>query len=147
VKFDEEKAMRCSLERELQLHADEEILAPKEEPQDDVEQPHAEEQRVEAPTHAETSRDGRKHTREADRLMHDARENVGAPTSQRRQRRSPDRYTGYMALMSESVEIEPSSFEEAVQQPVWVDAMVEEYDSIIRNSVWEVVPRPETSQW
>ena len=29
-----------------------------------------------------------------------------------------------------------------MQQPVRVDAMVEEYDSIIRNSVWEVVPRP-----
>ena len=24
----------------------------------------------------------------------------------------------------------------------WVDAMVEEYDSIFRNSAWEVVPRP-----
>ena len=45
-----------------------------------------------------------------------------------------------MALMSESVEINPSSFEEVVQQRVWVDAMVEEYDSIIRKSVWEVVP-------
>ena len=43
VKFDEEKAMRCSLERELQLHANEELLAPKEEPRDDVDQPHAEE--------------------------------------------------------------------------------------------------------
>ena len=31
VKFNEEKAMRCSLEREPQLHADEDILAPKEE--------------------------------------------------------------------------------------------------------------------
>jgi hypothetical protein len=41
------------------------------------------------------------------------------------------------------VETEPSSFEEAVQQPIWVDAMVEEYDSIVRNSVWDVVPRPE----
>ena len=49
-----------SLERELQLHGEEEILAPKEEPWDDVEHPHAEEKRVEAPTHAETSRDGRK---------------------------------------------------------------------------------------
>ena len=29
-----------------------------------------------------------------------------------------------------------------MQQPVWVDAMVKEYDSIIRNSAWEVVPRP-----
>jgi len=44
--------------------------------------PHVEEKRVEAPTHAETSRDGRKHTREVDRLMHDVGENVGAPTSQ-----------------------------------------------------------------
>eukprot|EP00253_Pinus_taeda_P005718 PITA_05718 len=43
-------------------------------------------------------------------------------------------------MMSESVEIEPSSFKESMQQPVWVDAMVEEYDSIIRNNVWEVVP-------
>ena len=47
-----------------------------------------------------------------------------------------------MALMSENVEIEPSSFEEAVQQPVWVDAMVEEYDSIVKKSAWEIVPRP-----
>jgi len=45
-----------------------------------------------------------------------------------------------MSLMSKSVEIEPSSFEEAVKQLVWVDAMVEEYDSIIRNSVCEVIP-------
>ena len=43
VKFDEEKAMRGSLEREHQLHADEYLLAPKEEPQDDVEQPQAKE--------------------------------------------------------------------------------------------------------
>ena len=82
VKFDEEKAMRCSPERKLQLRPDQELLAPKEEPQDDVEHPHAEEQRVEAPTHAKTYKDGRKHTREVDRLMDDAREHVGAPTSQ-----------------------------------------------------------------
>ena len=57
-----------------------------------------------------------------------------------------------MALMSESVEIELSIFKEAMKQPVRVDAMVEEYDSIIRNNVWEVVPRPEnklvvSSRW
>ena len=57
-----------------------------------------------------------------------------------------------MALVGECVDTEPSSFEEAVQQPVWVDAMVEEYDSIIRNSVWDVVPRPQgksvvSSRW
>eukprot|EP00253_Pinus_taeda_P020285 PITA_20285 len=47
-----------------------------------------------------------------------------------------------MALVGECVETEPSSSEEAVQQSIWVDAMVEEYDSIVRNSVWDVVPRP-----
>jgi len=29
-----------------------------------------------------------------------------------------------------------------VQQQVWVDAMVEEYDSIIRNNAWELVLGP-----
>ena len=37
---------------------------------------------------------------------------------------------------------EPYSFEEAVQEPTWVDAMVEEYDSIVRNSAWEIFPKP-----
>jgi len=39
VKFDEDKAMRCSLERELQISQEEDILAPKEEPHDVVEKP------------------------------------------------------------------------------------------------------------
>ena len=38
VKFDEDKAMQFSLERELDFHADEELLVLKDEPQD-VEQP------------------------------------------------------------------------------------------------------------
>ena len=57
-----------------------------------------------------------------------------------------------MALVGECVETEPSSFEEVVQQPLWVDAMVEEYDSIVWNNVWDVVSRPEnksvvSSRW
>ena len=73
----------------------------------------------------------------------DARENVGETSSQRRQRRSLERYTGYMALAGECVETEPSSFEEALQQPIWVDAMVEDYDSIVHNNVRDMVPRLE----
>ena len=69
---------------------------------------------METPTHANTSRDGRKHTIEVGILIHDVRENVRTPTSHHRKRRSPDRYTGYMVLISESVEVEPSSFEEVV---------------------------------
>jgi len=48
-----------------------------------------------------------------------------------------------MALMSKCVVTEPISFEEVVEDPTWVDAMVEEYDSIVRNSAWEIVLSPE----
>jgi hypothetical protein len=37
---------------------------------------------------------------------------------------------------------ETSSFQEAVWDPTWVDAMVEEYDSIVKNNAWEIVLRP-----
>ena len=47
-----------------------------------------------------------------------------------------------MAHMRKCIVTEPSSFEEEVKQPIWVDAMVEEYDSIVKNSTWEIVPRP-----
>ena len=50
---------------------------------------------------------------------------------------------GYMAMMTELINSEPSSFEEAAQHDVLQDAMVEEYESIMKNQVWEVVPRPE----
>ena len=85
LKFDEKKSMRLSLERELKLHVEEELSVPnEEEPQIDAEQPHAEDLGVETSTHAETSRDGRKRSREIDRLMLDVQENVGQPSSQRR---------------------------------------------------------------
>eukprot|EP00253_Pinus_taeda_P003701 PITA_03701 len=77
--------MRVSLEREIELHADEELLAPKvDEPQIYVEMPHVEDPGVETSTQAKSSREGRKHTREVDILLDDTRENVGAPTSQHR---------------------------------------------------------------
>jgi hypothetical protein len=37
---------------------------------------------------------------------------------------------------------EPSSFEEADKLQVWKDAMLEEYMSILKNNVWDIVPRP-----
>jgi hypothetical protein len=131
-----------SLERELDLHVEEELLVPKDESQD-VGYPHEEVHGVEETTQAKTSiRNGRKHTTEDDRLRLDVAQNVGAPTSQHRQRQTPDQFVGYMALMSKCIVTEPSSFQEAVQDPTWVDAMVEEYDSIVKNSSWETIPRP-----
>jgi hypothetical protein len=40
------------------------------------------------------------------------------------------------------IDFEPSSFEEATGQHVWKDAMVEEYQSIMMNDVWDIVSRP-----
>ena len=71
----------------------------------------------------------------------DVAQNVGAPISQHRQRQTPDRFARYMALMRKCIVIEPCSFQEAVQNPTWVDSMVEEYDSIVKNNAWEIVPR------
>jgi hypothetical protein len=141
IKFDEGKAMRLSLERELDLHAEEELLVPKDESQD-VDQPHEDIHGVEETTQENPSiKNGRKRTTKADRLRLDVAQNVGAPTSQCRQRQSPDRFARYMALMRKCIVTEPYSFQEEVQDPTWVDAMVKQYESIVKNSAWEIVPR------
>ena len=54
--------------------------------------------------------------------------------------------------MSNILDSEPSSYDEAVGQQCWKEAMMEEYESIMKNDVWEVVPRPDgksvvTSKW
>ena len=61
IKFHEEKAMKCSLEREPHLHADVEILVLKDEPQD-VDHPQEEVHGVEETTHAAPTIRGRKRT-------------------------------------------------------------------------------------
>ena len=80
IKFHDEKSMKCSLEREPHLHADEELLVPKDEPQD-MEQPQEEFHGVEETTHAAPTIRGQKRTTEAERLIQDAENIVGAPTS------------------------------------------------------------------
>ena len=40
-------------------------------------------------------------------------------------------------VLYELIDFEPSSFEEAVYQQVWVDSMMEEYDSVMKNDAWE----------
>jgi hypothetical protein len=86
IKFNEGKAMRFSLEREIYFHAEEELLVPKDESKD-VDQPHEEVHGVEEATQVDPSiRNGRKCTMEADILRLDVAQNLGAPTSQRRQR-------------------------------------------------------------
>ena len=54
--------------------------------------------------------------------------------------------------MCDLVDKEPTCFEAVVQKREWVEAKTEEYQSIMKNDVWEVVPKPEgksvvTSKW
>ena len=54
--------------------------------------------------------------------------------------------------MSHIIGSEPTMYEEASKHQVWKDAMTEEFQSIMKNDVWEVVPRPKgksvvTSKW
>jgi hypothetical protein len=57
-----------------------------------------------------------------------------------------------MALMCDLVEKELTFFEEAIQKKEWVDAMTKEYQSIMKNDVWEIHHRPKnkdvvSSKW
>ena len=44
--------------------------------------------------------------------------------------------------MSHISDLEPSTYEDDAKKQVWKDSMVEEYTSIMKNDVWEVVPKP-----
>jgi hypothetical protein len=68
-------------------------------------------------------------------------EKYGAPEGTMRQIKKPKQFSSYMALMCDLIENEPTCFEEAIQKKEWEDAMTEEYQSIIKNDVWGIVPR------
>ena len=75
-----------------------------------------------------------------------------APSGTFRESNKPQRFSGYVALMAQISDAEPTNYEDAATQQVWKDAKVEEYQSIMKNDVWEVVPTPEgksvvTSKW
>ena len=79
-------------------------------------------------------------------------ERYGAPEENHRERKRTRSYSGYVALLCDFIDKEPSSYEEATERKEWKDAMIEEYKSIMKNDVWEVVLRSEgksivTSKW
>ena len=54
--------------------------------------------------------------------------------------------------MCDLVDQEPTSYEEVVQKKECVEAMMEEYQSIMKNDVWDIVPKPKgksvvSSKW
>jgi hypothetical protein len=54
--------------------------------------------------------------------------------------------------MRQIIHFEPSCYGEATSNPVWRDVMMEEYQSIMKNDVWDIVQIPKgksvvTSKW
>ena len=79
-------------------------------------------------------------------------ERYGAPEENHRERKRTRSYSGYVALLCDFIDKEPSSYEEAAEWKEWKDAMIEEYQSIMKNDVWDIIPRLEgklvvTSKW
>ena len=61
-------------------------------------------------------------------------------------------YSIYVSLLCDIIDKEPPNYEEVAEKKEWKDAMIEEYQSIMKNDVQDVVPRPEgnsivTSKW
>jgi hypothetical protein len=57
-----------------------------------------------------------------------------------------------VAFLSDIINVEPTCYEEAAEKKEWKDTMIEEYHSIVKNDVWDVVPRPKekivvSSKW
>jgi hypothetical protein len=94
-------------------------------------------------------------TRKRPTWLRDTLEEVeghASPKGSFRESKRPHRFSNYVALMSKIIDAKPSTFEEAAKHKKWKDAMMEEYQSIMKNDVWEVVLRPEgksvvTSKW
>jgi hypothetical protein len=93
---------------------------------------------------------GRKRPAWAHQTLQQA-EGHAAPRGTFRESKRPHRFSSYIAVMSHIIDSKPSTDEEASSQPVWRDAMME-YQSIMKNDVWDIVPRPKgkcvvTSKW
>ena len=48
-----------------------------------------------------------------------------------------------MALLCDIIDREPSTYEEDTKNKEWKDAMIKEYQSIMKNDVLDIFPRPE----
>ena len=71
---------------------------------------------------------GRKRLAWARQTLQEAKGHA-APRGTFRESKRPQRYSCYVAAMSHIIDSEPSYYEEASSQPVWRDAMMEEYPS------------------
>jgi hypothetical protein len=84
--------------------------------------------------------------------LKEARGSMGNPRNVVKESKPPERFCSYLSMVSNINDSEISTFEEEADQRVWKDSMVEEYNSNMKNDVWDVFPRLEgnsvvTSRW
>jgi hypothetical protein len=149
VTFDEDAALKKSSRCQLEEVYEEELVAPKvvelvreviASPDDEIPEDRDIVESQETPQMMISHKRKPTWARE---LIQDG-ENYGVPEGTMRQVKKPKPFSSYMALMYDILEKEPTYFEEAIQKKEWADAMTEKYQSIIKNDVWEIVPRPKS---
>ena len=69
-------------------------------------------------------------------------ERYGAPEGSTRTSKISKTYSSYVDLMRDLVDQEPNNYEEAAHKKEWVEEMMEEYQSMMMNDVWDIVPKP-----
>ena len=69
-------------------------------------------------------------------------ERYGALEEMHIERKRTRPYSNYVSLVCDIIDKEPSNYEEATEKKEWKDSMINEYQSIMKNDVQDVVPRP-----
>ena len=59
------------------------------------------------------------------------------------QRKKIPKTYNYVDILCDIIDKEHSIYEEATENKEWKDAMIKEYQQIMMNDVWEIVPRSE----
>ena len=76
----------------------------------------------------------------------------GAPNRTSKESKRPRPYPSYIALLCHIIDVKTFSYEEATKKKEWKDVIIKEYQSIMKNDVWDVVLIPEgisivSSKW
>jgi len=90
---------------------------------------------------SDTSSDG--DTSESRRIMDGTPAGTIVPRSSSRQTHLRPRYSGYVLMANVMNVTEPMNYEKAKDKEEWVNAMNEEYNSIMKNQTWELTDLPE----
>ena len=74
------------------------------------------------------------------------------PSGTVRESKRPKRFSSYTANMNDLSTTEPTKSSDAIKHTAWKEAMIEESQSIMKNDVWEIGPRPKgksivSSKW